>query len=80
MKIMKIHQILYLAFLIKLKSVSTTSEETQPAALNNYSIDLIPLERLGHTQNPNEIRCYGVFGCFSIGFPWKSKQRGLSVL
>lgn len=46
--------------------------ETQPVVIN--------FETLNHTLNPNEIRCYGFYGCFSVDFPWKSEQRAHAVL
>lgn len=30
-------------------------------------------------SDPNQPRCYGVYGCFPIEYPWKSEQRLVSL-
>lgn len=65
--------------LINCNEIISANLETQPA-LKNYSMELIPFETLDRPENPNEIRCYGLYGCFSIDFPWKSEHRAFAVL
>ena len=69
-----------ISFIIALNSYSSADEavtqnETQPA----YNLDDIYNETENFTDERYFERCYGIYGCFSIDYPWRSEQRAHSV-
>ncbi|KAL7011739.1 hypothetical protein ACKWTF_014420 [Chironomus riparius] len=69
-----------ISFIIALNSLSSaddavTQNETQPA----YNLNDIYKEAENVADDRYFERCYGIYGCFPVDYPWNSDQRAHSV-
>ncbi|XP_065362734.1 pancreatic triacylglycerol lipase [Calliphora vicina] len=59
---------------LMLQTMLYLANHTSRAAVNTL-IDLPPAPK----SDPNEVKCYGVYGCFPLNGPWTAKTRQINV-